>query len=76
MRRAEVLACSVVLICGCVFGLLVLCAGSAMGMGREVTIQELVDNAEHYDGQEVIIEGEVVGDLMLRGRRGLDNGKR
>lgn len=67
MRRTAVLACSVILIGGWVFAFLILCAGAVMGMGREVTIRELVENAENYDGQEVVIEGEVIGDLMIRG---------
>jgi len=67
MRGTAVLACLVVIICGCVCALLVLCTGPATGMGQEVKVKELVENSESYDGQEVIVEGEVVGDLMIRG---------
>ena len=39
--------------------------GVAMA-AEEVTTQELVENMEKYDGQEVTITGEAIGDLMAR----------
>ncbi|MDI7253376.1 MAG: hypothetical protein QME89_12595, partial [Actinomycetota bacterium] len=39
----------------------------AWGADGLVTVQELVERAEEYDGQEVVIEGEAVGDVMIRG---------
>lgn len=33
---------------------------------EEVTTQELVENMERYDGREVTITGEAVGDIMVR----------
>ncbi len=35
-----------------------------------VTTQELIDNMAQYDGQEVTIAGEAIGDLMQRGDYG------
>jgi hypothetical protein len=35
--------------------------------GEVVTTQELIDNMGKYDGQEVTIVGEAIGDLMQRG---------
>ncbi|RJP32588.1 MAG: hypothetical protein C4536_05860 [Actinobacteria bacterium] len=39
----------------------------AFADGERVTTQELIENAEAYDGRKVVIEGEVVGDIMIRG---------
>lgn len=36
----------------------------------EVTTQELIDNMDLYNGQEVIISGEAIGDLLRKGDYG------
>jgi hypothetical protein len=48
----------------CVF--ILLGAGPARA-AEAVTVLDLVNNAEIYDGQVVVIEGEAIGDVMLRG---------
>ncbi len=40
---------------------------AARGAESQVTVQELVEKAQEYDGREVVVEGEVVGDVMMRG---------
>ena len=35
--------------------------------GTEVTVTELLEDWEEYDGREVILRGEAVGDVMARG---------
>jgi hypothetical protein len=42
-------------------------AARAQADGETVSTQELIENAEEFDGREVVIEGEVVGDIMNRG---------
>ena len=37
---------------------------------EEVTVRELVDNMDKYDGQEVIITGEAIGDILNKGDYG------
>lgn len=39
----------------------------ALAQGEKVSMQELIEDMEKYDGHEITIEGEVVGDLMIRG---------
>ncbi len=34
--------------------------------GDRISIRDLIENLEHYDGKVVVIEGEVVGDVMRR----------
>ncbi|MDY6794667.1 MAG: hypothetical protein SWK76_05215 [Actinomycetota bacterium] len=40
---------------------------TARGEGTEVTVSQLLEDWEEYDGREVILCGEVVGDVMARG---------
>src|SRR3989344_9579410 len=34
---------------------------------KEISIGQLIKNAKEFDGQTVIIKGEVIGDIMARG---------
>lgn len=34
---------------------------------QEVSINDLIENAKEYDGKEVVLEGEVIGDILDRG---------
>lgn len=40
---------------------------AAFAGGMETTSSDLIDNAEEYDGQDVIYIGEVIGDILYRG---------
>ena len=49
---------------------LVLCAmlcTPCPGFSQSISSAELINNAKQYDGKLVIYEGEVIGDVMLRG---------
>ncbi|RKY31038.1 MAG: DNA-binding protein [Candidatus Omnitrophota bacterium] len=53
------------------------CAGACFAEG--LSSSELIKNADKYNGQGVVYEGEVVGDIMLRGDHAwlnVDDGKK
>jgi hypothetical protein len=41
---------------------------SSVYCAEELTSKDLIKNAEQYDGQRVIYKGEVIGDIMQRGK--------
>jgi len=49
----------------CVFGILFLIFDFATA--QPISSTELINNAKQYDGQAVTYEGEVIGDVMVRG---------
>lgn len=49
-----------------VLGALLVWPQKALAAER-VSVKDLTESAENYDGQTVTIEGEVIGDIMLRG---------
>lgn len=49
-----------------IMALVSVCAWS-QGEEMELSSRDLIENAEEYDGREVIFRGEVVGDVMVRG---------
>jgi len=51
------------------FGLLTVVSGlSAQCYAQTVSSTELINSAKLYDGKTVVYEGEVIGDIMARGR--------
>jgi len=38
-----------------------------------LTVSELIENAKQYDGEEIVIKGEAIGDIMKRGKNGWVN---
>jgi len=41
---------------------------SAFALAEPVSSSDLINNAKQYDGKEVIYSGEVIGDVMVRGK--------
>jgi aspartyl/asparaginyl-tRNA synthetase len=46
---------------------LLLLPGMALGVGPELSSNELIEGAKEHDGQEIVYIGEAVGDVMARG---------
>jgi hypothetical protein len=67
MRRPPVAA---ILMAAVILAAATLSTGGIALAAEEVTVEQLVGNMEEYDGQEVTISGEAVGDIMLRGDHG------
>ncbi|MEJ5187050.1 MAG: hypothetical protein WHT46_08220 [Candidatus Geothermincolales bacterium] len=68
-RSAYVLLCLLLSIACLLFFPVPALAGSVEegGLSGIVRISDLVENMEEYDGKTVSVEGEVVGDVMIRG---------
>lgn len=47
--------------------LLLLVPAASLAEGASVSSSELIDRAKDYDGQPVVYEGEVIGDILYRG---------
>jgi len=60
---------SMILLLAALLTALLLMSGTAMA-AEEVSVQELVANMEQYDGKQVVITGEAIGDLLLQGDYG------
>ncbi|OFW57633.1 MAG: hypothetical protein A2W01_03785 [Candidatus Solincola sediminis] len=60
---------SIVLVLAGLAAAFLMMSGSALA-AHEVSVEELVANMEQYDGQEVVITGEAVGDLLVQGDYG------
>ena len=51
-----------------IFFILVIFAVTIPAWAQAVSSTELINNARHYDGKNVIYEGEAIGEVMLRGQ--------
>ena len=67
MKRHLAAAC---LIAATIVAAFALFPGGVALAAEEVTVEKLVGDMDKYDGREVTITGEAVGDLMLRGDHG------
>jgi hypothetical protein len=56
-----------------VVAVLLLTAGVASAADRPVQVNDLIEHAKEYDGQQVTVTGEVIGDIMRRGDTGWIN---
>jgi hypothetical protein len=66
MKAAAVSGMVAIVLISCLACVFLGSATQALADGEHVSTQELIENAEEYDGREVVIEGEVVGDIMVR----------
>ncbi len=60
-------ALALVLVAVLVAGTLILAHGSTCHGSEKTRINDLIENAKEYDGRNVMVEGEVVGDKLQRG---------